>query len=266
LGGNGEDAIKIFLVNNYSADGSGPALRLGLEALGLPFRYLEPGYNSGFAGGCNIGIRAAMEDGFSHVLILNNDTIADPGFLRGVLQEIEAHPDEVLAGRVTDGQGRPTFNVGKLSVITGRAIHDLKPDPSDGIDFVSGCLMVVPRAVFERCGLFDERLFMYGEDSDLCARFKRAGTRIRYSRAFGVRHEVSSSVRNSGFPAEYYVQRNQAFVTLRRGSLIQRIVFPFFLAAMILRKAFVRPDLLSQAFRGAWDGVVGRMGKRHRDD
>jgi GT2 family glycosyltransferase len=263
LQGPGADALKVFLVNNDASDGSGPRLAAFLESAGLAHRYLEPGFNSGFAGGCNIGIRAARGEGFGHVVVLNNDAVAEPGFVAAVLDEIGKHPDDVLAGRVTDLEGRPTFNVGRVSALTGRPLHFLSDGLPGPIDFVSGCLMVLPGSVLEKAGLFDEALFMYAEDLDLCLRFKRLGIRVRYCPSFGVRHGVSASVRKSGFPAEYYVQRNQAYVVLRRGTLAQRLVYPLFLAAMILRKPFARPDLFTQALRGARDGILGRMGKRH---
>jgi GT2 family glycosyltransferase len=263
LQGEGADALKIFLVNNHAVDGSGPRLEAFLASTGIAHRHIDPGFNSGFAGGCNIGIRAALEEGFTHVLVLNNDAEAEPGFLPALLREIEAHPDDVLAGRVTDLEGRPTFNVGRISPLTGRPVHDLSPTPREPIDFVSGCLMVAPRAALEKAGLFDEKLFMYAEDLDLCLRFRRAGIRVRYRPAFGVRHGVSATVRKTGFPAEYYVQRNQAYVVLRRGSAIQRLVYAFFIPAMLLRKALTRPEVFTQALRGARDGILGRMGMRH---
>src|SRR5262249_43390487 len=115
---------KIFLVNNFTEDGSGPLLRAGLEASAIPFAYLEPGFNSGFAGGCNLGIRAALKEDFSHVLILNNDTIVAPDFHREAARLAVSHPRDVLAGKVLEtGTEAATHNIGRISPWTGRVRH-----------------------------------------------------------------------------------------------------------------------------------------------
>lgn len=258
--------VRIFLVNNHSGDGSRAALETSMQATGIPAEYLDPGFNSGFAGGCNLGIRRALDQGYDHVLLLNNDTVVPKDFLENLERCADAHPDEVLAGKVVDAAtGGPTHNIGTLSPWTGRVRHILDNDFSGPIDFVSGCLMLVPRAAFKRAGLFDERLFMYCEDMDLCLRFKREGIRIRYCPEFGVRHLFSASAKRFRLPKEYYIQRNQTYVILRRGSLVQRVFYVGFLVLLPFYKAVRRPGDLWDAVRGAWDGILGRTGKRHAE-
>ncbi len=254
---------KVFLVNNHAADGSGPRLRERLAASGFDHAYIEPGFNAGFAGGCNEGIRAALAEGFSHVMLLNNDTLVAPDFLLEVASALREHPREVIAGEVTDMEGRPTHNIGKLSPWTGRVRHILEPGLREGIDFVSGCLMIAPREAVERAGLFDERLFMYCEDMDLCMRLRDAGIRVRHVPAIRIRHKFDPLKTRSGLPKEYYIQRNQAYVILRRGTLRQRILHLSYLAALPAYKLARHPRLFMQAMRGARDGLLGRMGMRH---
>jgi GT2 family glycosyltransferase len=260
------DGLGIYLINNYPADGSGPGLRHFLDESGIDFRYIEPGFNAGFAGGCNIGIRAALEDGCSHVVILNNDTIVEPGFVPEITRLAAVHEGEVLAGRVTDATtGNPSHNIGRISPITGRVRHILDAGFRGDVDFVSGCLMVVPRAAFETCGIFDEGLFMYCEDLDLCLRFKRHGIRIRYCPSFGVRHDSSASVRKARLPKEYYIQRNQILVMKRSGSPLQILCGLACSLSIPLYAALRRPRLFPQTVRGVFDGLLGRPGKRHRE-
>jgi GT2 family glycosyltransferase len=253
---------KIFLVNNHAEDASGPRLRAALSASGFDHAYLEPGFNAGFAGGSNVGMRAALSEGFTHVMLLNNDTIVAADFLRKTERAVRAFPLDVIAGDVTDMEGRPTHNVGTLSPWTGRVRHALGA-PAGEIDFVSGCLMIVPREAIESAGFFDERLFMYCEDMDLCMRLSDAGFRVRYAPGIRVRHRFHPLTTHSGLPKEYYIQRNQAYVILRRGTLRQRMLHLCYLAAMPLYKAARRPEHFIQAVRGACDGILGRMGMRH---
>lgn len=254
---------KIFLVNNHTADGSGPRLRANLSESGFEYAYLEPGYNAGFAGGCNVGMRAALAEGFSHVMLLNNDTLVAPDFLFETGRALGEFPRDVIAGDVRNMEGRPTHNIGRLSPWTGRVRHLLAPEPGGKIDFVSGCLMILPQSALTAAGLFDERLFMYCEDMELCMRLRDAGVRIRHVPAIRIRHKFDILTTHSGLPKEYYIQRNQTHVILRRGTLRQRLLYVLYLAAMPAYKLARRPRLFMQALRGARDGITGRLGMRH---
>lgn len=254
---------KIFLVHNSPDDGSAPELRRALEGAGLAYSLLEPDENLGFAGGCNIGMRAALREGFTHVLLLNSDTLVAGDFAPEVERAVREFPDEVVAGTVTDMEGRPTHNVGTLSPWTGRVRHLFNPAPGTPIDFVSGCLMILPGKGLEMTGFFDEALFMYCEDMDLCMRLRAHGIRVHYAPRIRVRHRFDAATTRTGLPKEYYIQRNQAYVILRRAPSRQRILYLAWLLAMPVYKLLRRPSLFSQALRGARDGVMGRMGKRH---
>jgi GT2 family glycosyltransferase len=259
---SGISGWKVFLINNHAADGSSRTLEDALLALGCEYVLLQPDHNLGFAGGCNLGARTAMNEGFSHVLLLNNDTRVAPDFSRKVEASVLAHPNDVLAGEVTDATGRPTHNIGKISPWTGRVRHILEPGFRGAIDFVSGCMMVVPMSVIARIGLFDERLFMYGEDADFCMRIARMGVKVRYVPAIRVMHEFSPSISRTGVPKEYYIQRNQAYVILRGGTARQRMLFSLWLAVMPAYKLVFRTRFFMQAVRGGCDGVLGRLGAR----
>jgi GT2 family glycosyltransferase len=262
----GTGSFKIFLVNNYTADGSGGTLQAYLRESGMDAVYLDAGGNIGFAGGANLGIRAALAEGIPHILILNNDSVVAGDFTREALLRSREYPGEVLAGKVVDfATGGPSFNIGTISPFIGQIRHILDLDYRGEIDFVSGCLMLVPAAVFARVGLFDEKLFMYCEDADFCFRLKRGGVHIRYCPSMVIRHKFSASVKKSKTPKEYYGIRNQTYIVMRRAYPIQRFLYVFFLLLMPFYKIVRRPGLFVQAMAGAWDGLWGRMGKRHSD-
>jgi GT2 family glycosyltransferase/glycosyltransferase involved in cell wall biosynthesis len=255
---------KIFLVDNSSRDGSRETLREGLRASGMDHTYLDPGDNTGFAGGCNVGLRAAFDEGFTHAVLLNNDTLADPGFLNEVARCVEARPGEVLAGEVVDARtGKPSHNIGRISPLTGRVRHIFDSGYAGEIDFISGCLMILPREALERTGLFDERLFMYAEDLDLSWRLKEKGVRMRYCPSIRVRHKESSTVKSVGLPKEYYAMRNQTHVILRRGNALQKLLYGLALLTLPVYKAILFPRTWTQSVRGVFDGLTGRLGRTH---
>ena len=81
-------ALRLLVVDNGSTDGSEAALRARFPGLEL----LQTGENLGFAGGNNAGIRRALEGGADHVLLLNNDTTVDPGFVTAMVDAARANP------------------------------------------------------------------------------------------------------------------------------------------------------------------------------
>lgn len=264
LGESGASEFKVFLVNNHSADGSGEALRRGLRDSGMAHAYLDPGANLGFTGGVNLAARAALKEGFGRILLLNNDTEVAPDFAERLAAAAEAHPGAVLAGRVVEhADGTPTWNIGRLSRWTGQVIHVFDPAYAGKVEFVSGCLMLVPAGVFRSVGLLDERYFMYCEDFDFCLRLKAAGIPIVYRPEIMVRHKTSSATLRSSLPKEYYRIRNQTRVILERAGAGQRLAYLALLILMVPYKAVRRPAVLLQALRGIHDGIRGRLGRRH---
>ncbi len=260
----GLESFKIFLVNNFSLDESAELLIGYLRESGMDAAYMDAGGNIGFAGAVNLGIRAAVNENISHILILNNDCVVAENFTREARTLVKERPGEVLAGRVVDfATGKPTFNIGTISPLTGQIRHIFDPDFQGEINFVSGCLMVVPSEVFVRLGFFDANLFMYWEDADFCFRLKKDGGHIRYCPSLIVRHKFSASVKVSDTPKEYYRIRNQTYIILRRANAKQRFFYIFFLIMLPFYKIIRRPQLFCQAVFGAWDGLLGRLGKRH---
>lgn len=258
------EGFRILLVNNHAADGSEAMLRAALKASGVESVYLDPGKNIGFTGGVNLGIAKALEGGAGHVMLLNNDTVVAPDFAARVLESIAAHPEEVLAGRIREfATGEVSWNIGRFSRWTGQVIHIYDADYTGEVEFVSGGLMIVPAGVWRSLGGFDDRYFMYCEDMDFCIRLKRAGVRIRYCPAISIRHKTSSSATRSGTPKEYYRIRNQTHIALKSGSIGQRAAYLAFLMLMMPYKLVRYPAYFTQAFRGAIDGLTGRLGQRH---
>jgi GT2 family glycosyltransferase len=85
--------LSILLVDNGSPDGSGDELRDLFPDVG----FLQTGENLGYTGGNNRGIRRALEEGADHVLVLNHDTLVEPGAVGLLVETAEA---EERAGAV----------------------------------------------------------------------------------------------------------------------------------------------------------------------
>jgi len=83
-------------------------------------------------------------------------------------------PFSILA-KVVSGRRQPDYRIGQ---------ETLSPD------WVAGMFMLIPAGAFRQLGGFDERYFLYYEDADLCARFRRAGYEIQLCPAAQVVHDA----------------------------------------------------------------------------
>lgn len=91
---------------------------------------------------------------------------------------------------------RPEMDLYKLSYLDEFKSHS--------VDVISGAIMILPKAVIDRVGMFDERFFMYGEDIDWCYRIKEAGFDIVYNPDLGdVVHYKGASGKKRKFRTLY---------------------------------------------------------------
>ena len=94
----------VIVVDNGSTDGSVAAIRASQPSVEV----IDTGENLGFAGGNNVGIRRALELGADYVLLLNNDTVVDPGLLRAFVAAAALHPEAGAFGAKIYFHSEPT--------------------------------------------------------------------------------------------------------------------------------------------------------------
>ena len=192
-----QDVAKTVVVDNGSEDGSGAMVAAEFPEVDL----IEAGENLGFARANNVGASRAETP---LVLFLNSDAYADEGavgrlaatFTEGVvaaggrLRNPDGSLQESVAGPLT--LGAVLLEQTLLERICGGywQTRSLPAEGTSRVDQVMGaCLMV-------RAGLepWDERFFLYCEDSDLCLRLRRHGE-ILYVPDAGFEHELGASSR-----------------------------------------------------------------------
>jgi GT2 family glycosyltransferase len=152
--------------------------------------------------------------------LLNNDTEVAPDFLRRLVDAAEADPaiglasptvyyheqPEVIwsAGGAIDWRQGSTRMVGLGERDEGQ--FGVVPR---SVDFVTGCAMLVRRAVVEEIGLLDDRFFAYYEDTEWCVRADSAGHKVVHVPTSRVWHKISPSARAASPLVHYYMTRNR---------------------------------------------------------
>jgi hypothetical protein len=189
--------------------------------------------NLGFAGGQNMGIKYALDNGADYVLVLNNDVILDKNLIVELLQTFTEEKDcgivspkmyfakghEFHKDRYTkDEQGRVIWYAGgkidwKNVIAYHRGVDEIDKGQYERVeqtDFASGCCEMIKREVFEKVGFFDERYFLYYEDNDLSQRAKKQGFKIFYQPKSILWHLNAGSTGGSGSALhDYYITRNR---------------------------------------------------------
>lgn len=187
--------LEIIVVDNGSSDRTLDYL-LDMERRFASVRVIANGRNLGYAAGNNRGLAAARGD---YVVLLNNDTIATPGWIKAMLAHFAADSKLGLLGPVTNNIG----NNAKIDTayhsyaeMLGFAVKRARGRAGRRFD-ISGlgffCVMV-PRKVLNQCGMLSEEYGLgWFEDDDYCNRVKKAGYRLACAEDAFIHHELSAS-------------------------------------------------------------------------
>jgi GT2 family glycosyltransferase len=190
-------AVEILVLDNGSTDGT----LAWLEREHPEVRVIASERNLGFAGGNN---RLAQEAAGDVLLLINNDTRAEPDLLERYAEAWRAAPDDVaaLAGQLTDwsgarldfGRGVMTFDGHAFALDQGRELAtSRRPRPGEELLFGCGGNLWIRRGSFLEAGGFDESYFAYFEDVDLGWRLWAGGERVLACPEASARHRQSAT-------------------------------------------------------------------------
>lgn len=261
---------RVHLVDNGSTDGSWERL----EAEAGDARLHRNAENRGFAGGANVGIRAALAEGAGAVLLLNNDARVAPDAILRLVEAAARRPDAGLfgpkifrdraAGRLWCCGVRFRFGP-NLATLRGFDEPDAgRYDREEVVESLTGCGLLVRREVFERVGELDEGYFAYVEDADFCARAAAAGFRGVYVPSAVMEHPGGGSSGGGYSPGRKYLTAHGAARFLRRHGTLARLASFATWDVLLWPLLFVSAALRGEAAaawakgRGTWDGLLGR--------
>lgn len=186
--------------------------------------------NLGFSGGNNVGIKYALEKGADYVLLLNNDTIVSRDFLTKLVEAGESNKKFGILGPkiyFADQKEKIWFAGGQVNWLynkgTMRGYNEIdkgqydssstsaKGGPaSDGqeTDYITGCCLLIKRAVIEKIGLMPEDYFLYYEDTDWSLAAQEVGFKCIFVPGAKIWHKGSKSSIEGSPSYIYYHIRN----------------------------------------------------------
>jgi GT2 family glycosyltransferase len=220
---------KIVVVDNNSTNDSVKRIREVYPEIML----LHNSKNLGFAGGNNVGIRHALEQGAHYVWILNNDMVVDRYALRHMIRRMQETPNAGICGSTilyyhnpdtVQTLGGGTYNkwlgvsryIGALQAASA-PVNRAKVEGK--MTYVTGASMLVSRVFLHDVGLISEDYFLYYEEPDWVT---RAGGRYKlvYAPESIVYHKEgraiganSMNLKERSLIADYYNIKNRLVIT-----------------------------------------------------
>ena len=243
---------EIIVVDNASTDGSIEMIRDQFPYVNL----IESKKNLGFARGNN---RALAEVNGRYVLYLNPDTELKTNAISGVANFLDTYSEYGAAGcKILNPDGSIQLTCARTFPSPFRQfcflamLNRLFPksrffstvemaywDHSDSreIDCLSGAFMMVRKSLADELRGFDENLFMYAEDVDLCFRIKSKGKKIYYLATEEIYHFEGAGTRknpNPNFSSIMQMGSNYYFIRKHYGPAAgYRFKIAIFIGSMI---------------------------------
>ena len=178
-----DNGIPAIVVDNASRDASREV------ATHQGARVIANSRNEGYGRAMNIGVRGAGDADFC--LIANPDAALEAGCIAALLAAADRYPDAAMfAPRIVEPDGRLFFQSRSLLSPAHLNVRgDAMPPSGDAcLPLLSGACFLVRRDVFLAEGGFDESIFLFYEDDDLCRRLREAGWSLVHVDGAKVRH------------------------------------------------------------------------------
>jgi len=261
---------ETIVVDNGSTDNTAEYVRSRFPWV----RLITLGENHGFAAGNNMGVREARG---RLIAFLNNDTAADAGWLCALASGLD-EPNRIalVTSRIVYMHDPDTIDSAGDGVLRwGGAFKRHHGEPASAalatqeVFGVCGAACMMPRAVFDELGGFDEDFFASHEDVDLSYRARLRGYRCRYVADAVVRHVGSATLGTVSAFSVFHGQRNLEWVyfkdtpaSLLWQTLPGHIVYDLAAGVHFARMGMLGPYLRAKTAAAA--GLLRMLRKRAR--
>jgi len=207
------DNVQVIVVDNASPNDNPDIIKEKYPEVLL----IKSEHNLGFAGGNNLGVKAANGQ---YLLFINNDTIVPQNFIGPLVDtlvkdetigmvspKIKFHWDASLIQYA----GYTPMNHWTIrnNSIGYRQKDDGSFDKEGETESIHGAAMMVPKRVVEQVGMMTEIYFLYYEEHDWAEMVKRAGFKIYYQPKSYILHKESISTGKFSPLKTYYIARNR---------------------------------------------------------
>lgn len=251
-----DDKLEVIVVDNASKNQEAEADTISKKYPHV--KVIKSEKNLGFAGGNNLGIKAAQG---KYLFFINNDTIFKNFNIQALIDRLESSPAiGVVCPKIRFAWGsNPIQFTGytPLSKITVRnqsigfgEADQGQYDSPHPTPYAHGAAMLIKREAIEKTGLMPECYFLYYEELDWSMMFTRAGYQIWYEPQCTIYHKESQSTGQNSPLRTYYIVRNRLLLVKRNWNGYTK----YFTYAYLIGVVGVR-DILKYVLTGKWELV-----------
>lgn len=211
----------LYLIDNSVNDKTNELIYSLLEKFPITsYKHVKSNGNIGVAAGNNVGIKLSLNEGCSHVLLLNNDIeIPQIFLLANIISISETKGESLIVPKIFYYPGKKIWMAGgyidkfrALGVHYGYNKDDApRYNISKYVTYSPTCFMLIRKEVFEKIGFVDEKYFAYYDDVDFVLRAGKAGFKIFYEPSLYILHKVSTITGTESPFYVYYSNRNKIY-------------------------------------------------------
>lgn len=209
--------IKIIVVDNASGDDIQQQISLFKDE---STELILSDQNLGYSGGNNLGIKRALDLNSKYILVLNPDTVIDKSTIKKMHQLMEDQKLDLATPKIyfLNDQRPPIIwyagGILDLNNVLGshRGVDQVDQGQFDQLqetEYLTGAAIMAKAEVFKKIGLFDERYFLYYEDSDFSYRARLAGYKLWYLPQAVIYHQNAQTTGLGSPRQDYYITRNR---------------------------------------------------------
>lgn len=251
-----DKSIEVIVVDNASAQDEATII----EERYPQVKIIRSKKNLGFAGGNNLGIKAAKG---KYLFFLNNDTLLKPqtSDIRSLISRLETSPKiGMVCPKIRFTWGNQLIQFAGYTPLTpitmrnkaigcGEVDHG-QFDTPHLTPYAHGAAMMIKREVIEKAGLLPECYFLYYEELDWSMMIRRVGYDIWYEPACTVFHKESQTTGQNSPLRTYYITRNRLLFAQRNQQAMAKYITYLYLISIVAIR-----DILKYAFQQRWDLV-----------
>ena len=246
------DKMEVIVVDNASQQDEATEIKKRFQHVIV----IKSDKNLGFAGGNNLGIKAAKG---KYLFLINNDTLFKEFNIQSLIDRIQFGSNiAIVCPKIRFAwNNNPIQFAGytPLSKITirNKAIgfgeedmgqYDI-PHPTP---YAHGAAMFIKRDAMEKVGLMPECYFLYYEELDWSVMFTNAGYQIWYEPSCTIYHKESQTTGQNSPLRTYYITKNRLLLVKRNWTGFSKYVSYFYLIGIVAIR-----DLIKYLLKGRWD-------------
>ena len=248
--------LEVIVVDNASSEDEATLIEQRYPQV----KVIRSKKNLGFAGGNNLGIKAALG---KYLFFINNDTFLRPqdSNLQHLIDRLESDTKiGMVCPKIRFAWGTcpiqfagytPLSRITLRNKAIGFGEEDLgQYDNAHSTPYAHGAAMMVKREAIEQAGMMPECYFLYYEELDWSMMIRRAGYDIWYEPTCTIYHKESQSTGQDSALRTYFITRNRLLFAKRNQQGAAKFLTYIYLIALVASK-----DILKQTFRGRYDLV-----------